>query len=317
MQIRKAVITAAARGARLYPVSDTVQKAMLPFVDRDGINKPVLQIIAEEALDSGIEEICVVCAPGDEDRYRERFNLLRESLDTAFRGLEWAREQGQRIDNLLRRLHFSVQREPLGYGDAVYCAREFVNGEPFLLLLGDHLYISQTEQRCAQQLLELAGREERAVSAVQATREHLISRYGTVSGKRVPDVTGVYQIERILEKPSVSRAEMELQIPGLRTGYYLCFFGMHVLTPAIFEILQAELKSGSADMPSQLTSALQELARRERYLALEVKGRRYDIGTKYGLLQTHVALAINGRERDQVLASLVELLAEQRQGEAQ
>jgi UTP--glucose-1-phosphate uridylyltransferase len=311
VQIRKAVITAAARGARLYPVADTVQKAMLPFIDRDGINKPVLQIIAEEALESGIEEICVICAPGDEARYRERFDLLRDSLSTVFQGLEWAREQEHRLDNLMRRLQFAVQTEPHGYGHAVYCAREFIGHEPFLLLLGDHLYISQTGKRCAEQLIALAQSEGTAVAAVQATREHLISRYGTISGKRLGEQSGAYHIDRILEKPSVSRAEMELQVPGLRTGYYLCFFGMHVLTPTIFDILGEQLsRAGGNGAGVQLTPALQELAARERYLALEVEGRRYDIGTKHGILQTQLALAINGRDRDEVLSLLVELLAE-------
>jgi UTP--glucose-1-phosphate uridylyltransferase len=309
VNVRKAVITAAARGTRLYPVADTVQKAMLPVIDRDGITKPVLQIIAEEALESGIEEICVVCAPGDQDRYRQRFDVLSESVSTVFEGQEWARQQQQRLANLMRRLSFTEQAEPLGYGHAVYCAREFIGSEPFLLLLGDHLYISNTSQRCAQQLLDLAAREGRAVSAVHATREHLISRYGTVSGKRIGDRTGVYQIDRIIEKPSVSRAELELQVAGLRAGYYLCFFGMHVLTPAIFDLLQAEIARESDRGQVQLTPSLEELARREKYLALEVQGRRYDIGTKYGLLQTQLALALNGSDRDEVLATMVEVLA--------
>lgn len=311
MNVRKAVITAAARGARLYPVADTVQKAMLPLIDRDGITKPVLQIIAEEALESGIEEICVVCAPGDEPQYRARFELLCESVATVFQGQEWAREQKQRLENVLRRLHFAEQAEPLGYAHAVYCAREFIGKEAFLLLLGDHLYVSQTDRRCAQQLLELAKREGRAVSAVQATREHLISRYGTMSGKRIADLTGVYQIDRLIEKPSVSRAELELQVPGLRAGYYLCFFGMHVLTPLVFDLIADEISHGrSVDGQYPLTPSLQQLAYREKYLALEVQGRRYDIGTKYGLLQTQLALALNGSERDEALSVMLEVVAE-------
>ena len=126
MQIRKAVITAAGRGVRLYPVADTVQKAMLPVVDRDGLAKPVIQIIAEEALDSGIEEICIVCAPGDEEQYRRQLRQLRENLLSAYEGADWAHEQARRLDDLVRRLCFAAQEEPLGYGHAVSCAKGFV-----------------------------------------------------------------------------------------------------------------------------------------------------------------------------------------------
>ena len=164
MQITRAVITAAGRGARQYPASDTVQKAMLPVVDRDGLTKPVLQIIAEEALESGIEEICVVSAPGDEAVYRDHFRNYAANLRSAFKGVEWAEEQARRLFDLEQRLRFSVQPEPQGYGHAVWCAREFVAGQPFLLLLGDHLYLSAEPRRCARQLIDLAMAEKCAVS---------------------------------------------------------------------------------------------------------------------------------------------------------
>jgi UTP--glucose-1-phosphate uridylyltransferase len=312
MNIRKAVITAGGRGIRLYPAWDTVQKAMLPFIDRDGLNKPAIQIIAEEALDSGIEEICVVCAPGDEFRYKERFEALRNNLLAAYQGVEWAQKQEERVKNLLKRLHFAPQESPRGYGHAVFCAKEFVGQEPFLLLLGDHLYISHVkEKRCAQQLIDLAIKEECSVAAVQATPEHLVRNYGTVGGKRESRLQGVYHIERILEKPTLSKAELELHIPGLRMGYYLCFFGMHVLTHNIFQILEEsinriETKQGEV----QLTPALEELARREKYLALELKGYRYDIGARFGMMKAQLALSLAGMDHDEALMELVDLLAE-------
>ena len=139
MAIGKAVITAAGRGVRLYPVADTVQKAMLPLMDRDGLTKPVIQIIAEGALESGIEEICIVCAPGDAARYREQLTRLHDNVLEGYEGVGWAQDQAVRLENLIRRLSFAVQEEPLGYGHAVYCAKDFVGGERFLLLLGDVL----------------------------------------------------------------------------------------------------------------------------------------------------------------------------------
>jgi UTP--glucose-1-phosphate uridylyltransferase len=311
VEIKKAVITAGGRGARLFPAANTVHKAMLPLIDRDGLAKPVIQIIAEEALASGIEELCVVCAPGDEDQYRGTFHALRDNLMEGYENVEWAREQAGRVDDLLRRLRFAVQAEPLGYGHAVYCTRDFTGPDPFLLLLSDHLYISHRATRCAQQLIDLATEEQCAVAAAHSTPEHLVSRYGTLTGKPVTQHAGVYRIERILEKPSLSVAEQSLLTPGLRAGHYLCFFGMHVLTPAIFTLLEESL-SNARGRAVQLTPSLQDLARREKYLALEVAGSRYDIGRKFGLLQTQLALAMAGVDRDEALRTLVELTADSR-----
>ena len=126
MQVSKAVITAAGRGARQYPASDTVQKAMSPLVDRDGLTKPVLHIIAEEALGSGIEQICVVVAPGDEAAYRDQFRAYANNLRAAYRDAKWADDQARRLLELEQRLTFAVQAEPKGYGHAVWRAREFV-----------------------------------------------------------------------------------------------------------------------------------------------------------------------------------------------
>ncbi|HWE34997.1 MAG TPA: sugar phosphate nucleotidyltransferase [Isosphaeraceae bacterium] len=307
MPISKAVITAAGRGARQYPASDTVQKAMLPLVDRDGLTKPVLQIIAEEALESGIEEICVVSAPGDEAYYRRHFRSYAETLRSAFKGVEWAEEQARRLVELEARLRFAVQPEPSGYGHAVWCAREFAAGQPVLLLLGDHLYISHETRRCARQLLDLAHAEDCAASAVQATREHLIHQYGTLTGKRLHDRADVYVIDEIIEKPNPTLAELRLQVPGLRAGHYLCFFGMHVLSPAVFDLLDDLVRRDVRDGGSiQLTTALNALARREKYLALETRGTRHNLGVKYGVLDAQIALALAGVDRQQVLAGLLE-----------
>lgn len=311
MVVRKAVITAAGRGVRLYPVADTVQKGMLPLTDRDGLTKPVIQVIIEEALESGIEEVCIVCAPGDEERYRTQLSGLRDNLIEGYTGEEWAKTQAGRIDTILRRLSFAVQEEPLGYGHAVGCARDFVGDDFFLLLLGDHLYLSHVPgQRCAQQLIQLAAQEHCAVAAVNPTREHLVGGYGTLSGKRLPDLPGVYQIEKIIEKPSISLAEMELQMPGLRAGHYLCLFGMHVMSPRIFSLIAENAGQGGPGHEIQFTPALQELARREKYLAAELQGARYDIGSRYGLLLAQIALGMAGRDRDVMLAEVVSLMAE-------
>ena len=247
MGITKAVITAAGRGLRQYPASDTVQKAMLPLVDRDGLTKPVLQIIAEEAFESGIEEICVVSAPGDEEIYRRHFRSYAEMLRSAFVGISWAEEQAKRLVDLEARIQFAVQPEAEGYGHAVWCARPFVGNQPFLLLLGDHIYVSRDSsdqhRRCARPVLDLAESRGCSVSAVQATREHLIHQYGTVAGKKIGHDPNIYQIEKIIEKPTPTAAELQLHVPGLRAGYYLCFFGIHVLTPSPPRLIRWPVKS--------------------------------------------------------------------------
>lgn len=308
MKIKKAVITAAARGERLYPVADTIQKAMLPVIDTDGLHKPVLQIICEEAFSSGIEEVCIVCAPGDGVRYLSAFTSLRENLLKSFRDIEWAKVQAEKLDYLAGHLQFVEQKEPKGYGHAVQCSAAFVNDEPFLLLLGDYLYVSYLNKRCATQVVELASMEDCSVSAVNPTIEHQINRYGTLTGKHMANHDGVYQIEKIIEKPSLSAAELELHTPGLRAGYYLCFFGMHVLTQTIFDLLEKQAQRNPSNI--LLTPALQQLAATDKYLALEVKGNRYDLSRKHGLLRAQIALGLAGEAHDETLTTMVELLAE-------
>lgn len=276
MQIKKALITAAGPGQRTLPLQT--------FVDRDGTTKTALQIIVEEVLETGVDEICVVVCPGDQQAYTNA-----------------AGQYG-------RRLEFIEQPEPLGYGHAVWCAREFVGNAPFLLLVGDHLYLSSGGKRCAQQLVEVANAHKCSVSAVQATHESKLPYYGAVGGQLVPGTKGLYLVSHVLEKPTPTEAEQRLIVPGLRAGYYLCFFGMHVLTPTVMKLLDAEVSSRTADGRVQLSAALAKLAGCERYLAYEILGRRYDIGVKYGLLTAQMALALAGKERDEVLASLVELL---------
>ncbi len=277
VEIKKAIITAAGKAQRTLPLQT--------LVDRDGTPKTALGIIIEEILNAGIEEICVVVCPGDQAAYRGAAGTHA------------------------RRIEFVEQPAPLGYGHAVGCANSFVADRPFLLLVGDHLYVSGDDKRCAQQLVEVAATENCAVSAVQATHESKLPYYGAVGGKRVAGRQGLYEVAEVLEKPTPTEAEQRLIVPGLRAGHYLCFFGMHVLTPAVMSLLTQESDRRGEKGGVQLTAALARLAARERYLACELQGRRYDIGVKYGLLTAQLALALAGQDRDEVLSGLVELLA--------
>ena len=277
MEIKKAIITAAGKSQRTLPLQS--------LVDRDGRQKTALAIIIEEVLDAGIEEICLVIFPGDEAAF------------TTAAGAH------------AKRLHFVEQTAPLGYGHAVHCARTFTGDKPFLLLVGDHLYVSGVKKCCAQQLVEIAVAEKCAVSAVQATHESKLPYFGTVGGRLVPSARRLYEIEDVLEKPTPTEAEQKLIVPGLRAGHYLCFFGMHVLTPGTMDLLGELLGKAGKKGGVHLTTALAKLAARERYLASELQGRRYDIGVKYGLLTAQLALGLDGDDRDEVLSGLVELLA--------
>ena len=197
----------------------------------------------------------------------------------------------------------------LGYGHALYCAKAFVASDPFLHLVSDHLYLSRSGNRCAQQLVAVAESHNCSVSAVQPTRENMLSYYGTVGGRRVAGQNTLYEVEQVAEKPTPTEAEQTLLVPGLRAGHYLCFFGMHVLTPAVMDLLGGSLVRVKPGERLALSPALAELARKERYLALEVQGSRYNIGVKYGLLTGQLALALDGNDREEILAQLVELLA--------
>jgi UTP--glucose-1-phosphate uridylyltransferase len=137
----------------------------------------------------------------------------------------------------------------------------------------------------------------------------LLFQYGTVGGRRVPPRSDLYRVDTVIEKPTPTEAEQRLLIPGIRTGHYLCFFGIHVLTPAVMDILGRRLAEFSGT-PVTLVDALAELASQEQYLAVEDQGRRYDLGAPYGLLIAQLALALNGRDRSEVLSQMIELLAD-------
>ena len=176
--------------------------------------------------------------------------------------------------------------------------------------IGDHLHLSLGTKRCAQQLVEVAAAEACSVSAVQATRETLLPFYGVIGGKGVPNSPHLYSVETVREKPTPTEAEQHLLVPGLRAGHYLCFFGMHVFSPSIMDVLAETLAEASPGAVTQLSPALANLAVRERYRALEIAGNRYNIGVKFGLLNAQLALALSGSDREEVLAQLVELLAQ-------
>lgn len=276
MQVRKAVITAAGPAQRNLP--------MQTLFDQQGKECSVLSLIVREAVRAGIDDICIIVWPGDEGPYAK---LLSDEA---------------------ARLTFVPQLEARGYAHAVFCARKFVGNEPFLHLVGDHIYVGPESLGCARRLVEVATAEDCSVSAVQVTRESFLPLYGTVGGQQVSGKPGLYRVDTVREKPTPTEAEQHLIVPGLRSGQYLCFHGMHVLTPSIFYILSAMLDAAPSGRAS-LSSALAELAQREQYLAMIQRNQRFDVGVKYGLFTAQLALALSGEDQTEVLTALVNVLA--------
>ena len=174
----------------------------------------------------------------------------------------------------------------------------FVGDEPFLLLWAT-VYVSGESRRCARQLIDLAEAEDCAVSAVQATREHLIGQYGTLAGRRLHDRPDVYEIDTIIEKPNPTLAELKLHVPGLRAGHYLCFFGMHVLTPTVFTLLDELVKGDVREGGSIRLDGADTVAGRERYLARR-RGTRHNLGVKYRWSRRRIAVAMAGVDRERI-----------------
>jgi UTP--glucose-1-phosphate uridylyltransferase len=313
-KVRKAVITAAGRGTRQYPASTAVQKEMFPLVDRDGLTKPVIQIIGEEAIDAGIEQICIIIQPGEEPQYREYFRRMTDGEVKAFRGKDWAILESEKLGAFGERVSFVEQHAPEGFGHAVYQAKQWVGDEPFLLLLGDHVYISDIKDRCARQLIKVHEQYMLdSVTGVQPTLERLLHMFGVIRGSPIDAARGIYKAELIVEKPPIELAREQLATPGLPAGNYLAHFGLHVFSPRLFDSLEHRSKLNCREKGEiQLTAAQEHLRQQtEKYWCVVTQGQRYDTGIPYGLMETQLALALNGIHRTEICEAIARILATQ------
>lgn len=270
----KAVITAAGPGQQHL----LHQTLATPDNRRPTIGDFLLELLAD-----AVDEIGVVVPLGDAPRFQSLF---------AGAG---------------RRVAFIEQPSPRGYADAIWRARDFTAGGPFLHLVGDHFYLPDAGEMSTltAELIRIHAAEGCSVSAVTPTREGLLPYFGAVGGAALGN--RLYQVDTVLEKPTPTEAERSLTAAGLRQGQYLCFFGIHLFTPGLMRILDEQLAAPGGR--TTLSDALQALARRERYLAAVLPGRRFDIGSKYGLLQAQLALGLRGPDREEILAMLLELTA--------
>lgn len=291
MKVRKAIIPAAGLGTRFLPATKAMPKEMLPIVD-----KPTIQYIIEEAVDSGIEDIIIVTGKGKraiEDHfdfsYELEQNLLEKGkLDT----LEAVRKPSQMAD-----IHYIRQKEPKGLGHAIWTARKFIGDEPFAVLLGDDIVqVDNGDSPCLKQMIDLYERYHASIIGVQPVAEEEVSRYGIVDGQMIHD--RIYTVSGLVEKPKRDKAPSNLAI-----------LGRYIITPRIFELLENQEPGANGEI--QLTDAISKLNEKEAVYAYDFIGRRYDVGEKMGFIQTTIEFALQREElKDELMAYMKRIVEE-------
>lgn len=281
-KVRKAIIPAAGLGTRFLPATKAMPKEMLPIVD-----KPTIQYIVEEAIESGIEDIIIVTGKGKraiEDHFDNNFELEQNLAEKEkFDLLEKVR-QSSKVD-----IHYIRQKEPKGLGHAVWCARKFIGDEPFAVLLGDD--IVQADKPCLKQLMDEYGKTGASIIGVQPVPEEETHRYGIIepleqTGRR-------YEVKNFVEKPAKGTAPSNLAI-----------MGRYILTPEIFLFLEEQKIGAGGEI--QLTDAIQKLNEIQRVFAYNFEGKRYDVGEKIGFIQTTIEFALQNEELREDLIQFME-----------
>lgn len=276
-QVRKAVIPAAGFGTRLFPATKATKKELFPVVDRDGIAKPAILIIVEEALSAGLDEVYIIVQQEDLDDFRDFFNV-QVSIENFNKLPPHFQEYSRRLLDMGRKVKFIVQDKQEGLGHAVYRARDLVGNEPFLLMLGDHIYRSNGERSCAQQLLDAYTQHGKSVIGLRRTPEDQIANFGTVTGRWI-EPGQLLHITEFVEKPALDYARLNLRVPGLADDEYLTVFGQYIVKPQIFQYLEEHIENNVRERGEfQLTSALDRLRREDGFMGLMIDGQRFDIG---------------------------------------
>lgn len=289
MGIKKAVIPAAGLGTRFLPATKAQPKEMLPIVD-----KPALQYIIEEAVASGVEEILIITGrnKGSIENHFDRSIELELELEKKDQ-MELLRE----IRNIseMANIHYIRQKEPLGLGHAIYCARSFVGNEPFAVLLPDDLVYSK--KPCLKQMVEVYNEYKATILGVQEVAKDEVDKYGIVSGNIIEN--RIHKVEDLIEKPSVERAPSNIAI-----------IGRYIISPRIFNILKNTRPGKNGEI--QLTDALRELIKYEDIYAYNFEGRRYDVGNKFGFLEATVEYALRDEElREAFIDYLMNIVAKE------
>jgi UTP-glucose-1-phosphate uridylyltransferase/mevalonate kinase len=285
LKVRRAVIPAAGFGTRLFPATKATKKELFPIIDRDGIAKPAILLIVEEALEAGIEEIVIVVQENDLEDFRSFFKS-QISIENFNKLPRQFQDYSRRILDMGRHVTFVLQTAQEGFGHAIYCTRAAVGNEPFLLMLGDHLYRSNTEKSCAQQLLEAYQQHGFNMVGLRRTPEDQIANFGTVAGVWI-EQEHVLNVTEFAEKPTTDYARSNLRVPGLPEDEYLTVFGQYIIKPQIFDYLEEHIKNNVRERGEfQLTSALDRLRQEDGFQGLIMDGKRFDIGLPEYYLET-------------------------------
>ena len=284
-KVRKAIIPAAGFGTRLFPASKATKKELFPVVDRDGIAKPAILLIVEEALQAGIEEVIIIVQDHDLEAFQSFFNT-QISIENYNKLPRHFQAYAQRLLDIGQRVSFAIQHSQEGFGHAVYSARESVGDEPFLLMLGDHLYRSYGGKSCSNQLVEAYNQHGVNLLGLRRTPEDQIANFGTVTGVWIEE-DRLMNVTEFAEKPTVDYARSNLHVPGLPEGEYLTVFGQYIIKPRLFELLEEHIQNNVRERGEfQLTSALDRLRREDGFYGLIMDGVRFDIGLPDSYLES-------------------------------
>jgi UTP-glucose-1-phosphate uridylyltransferase/mevalonate kinase len=284
-EVRKAVIPAAGFGTRLFPASKAAKKELFPIIDRDGIAKPAILLIVEEALNAGIEEVIIIVQEHDLEPFQSFFNI-QVTIENFNKLSRQFQDYAQHILDIGQHVSFVIQSTQEGFGHAVYCAREAVGNEPFLLMLGDHLYRSDGQRSCVQQLIEAYNKHHISVLGLRRTHEDEIANFGTATGFWIEDNL-LINVTEFAEKPTADYARNNLRIPGLPEDEYLTVFGQYIIKPQLFDYLEEHITNNVRERGEfQLTSALDRLRKEDGFLGLILDGQRFDIGLPEHYLRT-------------------------------
>jgi UTP-glucose-1-phosphate uridylyltransferase/mevalonate kinase len=284
-KVRKAVIPAAGFGTRLFPASKAAKKELFPIVDRDGIAKPAILLIVEEALSAGLDEVIIIVQEEDLPAFEDFFNV-QVSIENYNKLPKHFQDYARQLLDIGQRVRFVIQHAQEGLGHAVYSARAMIGDEPFFLMLGDHLYRSDSDRSCARQLLDAYDQHGISVLGLRRTPEDQLANFGTAAGVWLDDNT-LLNITEFAEKPTVDYARSNLQVAGLPEGEYLTVFGQYIIKPQIFDYLEEHIQHNVRERGEfQLTSALDRLRKEDGFLGLIIDGKRYDIGRPEYYLDT-------------------------------
>jgi len=278
--VRKAIIPVAGFGTRLYPATHGLKKDFFPIPDKDGLVKPVILILLEELVASGIEEVCLVLGSEEErQKYREYFEtpLPEDHMGKMKPELQ---AYAQHILDIGKRLRYVYQIEKRGFGHAVYQAVDFTKGEPVLLLLGDTLYRSDTDKPCVRQFIEKYDSYKKLMVSIHPIPLNDVTHYGILTGTWMDQEETVLNITQMTEKPSVSYAEQSLGVACSGGGRkYMSVFGQYILTPEVFEQLRLDIEALEGNSKEvELTSALDKVREKSGMVGVRLQGRMFDMG---------------------------------------